>query len=101
MDAVTRGIEYLQMVRRLALSPSMVDVIDNSFAGHRGKNQQIYTWIGDNIHAVNTTLTAYIDFCRDTIWNQAIVFRKVGLRKIELLNQKRICSSLHSNCCGG
>lgn len=64
-DALVRGIEYLRMVRRLALSPLMIDPLDDIFATKYSHNVQICSWIGENIHAVNTTLMIYLNACHE------------------------------------
>ncbi len=63
VDAFWRGISYLRQVRRLALSPLMIDVIDDGGLANSHHHREICTWIGENIQAVNATLTDYLDAC--------------------------------------
>lgn len=59
-DAFTRGLEYLQMVQRLALEPKMVDVMDNL-----RDRILICIWVGNNIDRVNTQLSACLQACHE------------------------------------
>lgn len=59
-DPYTRGLDYLYGVRRLALQPEMVDLVD-----HPELRSPICTWIGQHIDAVNTQLQHCLQRCHD------------------------------------
>ncbi|HEY9811524.1 MAG TPA: hypothetical protein V6D13_19525 [Halomicronema sp.] len=57
-DAVLKGTEYLNKVRRLALDPDMIAFSDDII-----ERIHICSWIGNNIEPVNSELREYLQAC--------------------------------------
>jgi hypothetical protein len=66
-DPLTRGLDYLYGVRRLALAPEMVSLVDE-----RAIRNPICRWIGKHIEAVNTQLRLCLQACHGCFhsWEQ-------------------------------
>ncbi len=64
-DPFTRGLDYLYGVRSLALTPDLVDLIDQR---QEEWHIPICTWIGQNIDAVNTQLNRYLEACHQCFY---------------------------------
>jgi hypothetical protein len=64
-DPFTRGLDYLYGVRSLALTPDLVDLIDQREGDWR---VPICTWIGQNIDRVNAQLNVYLEACHQCFY---------------------------------
>jgi hypothetical protein len=57
-DEFTRGVEYLRQIQRVALDPSMIEVLEQS-----DELQRIAPWIGTHIEPVNQILHRHLEAC--------------------------------------
>lgn len=62
-DALDRGIQYLNALRRLALEPEMIDVTENI-----SERIRICAWIGNNIDLINAQLNFYLNACHSCFY---------------------------------
>jgi hypothetical protein len=69
-DPFARGLHYLYGVQTLALDAEMVNMIENL-----SDRTAIYTWIGNHVASVNTTLNACLNICQECFhpWQQCHV----------------------------
>lgn len=59
-DPVTRGLDYLYGLRRLAIEPEMIDVMHDPV-----RRVPVATWIGNHIDRINIELQNLIKACND------------------------------------